>query len=508
MVINELKCIEALLTSLIYNSNEDKFNKSVDNSSNFRSTCNNLFNILSINTLVRNYRGLPSFSLKKVFEIGSFSNRLEDNVVPPEIDLRYQGSYNEFFYHIIKALKEGNYTFDEHSNILVSSKDVETILNPAFLYKLSQAIKNDKFEMIYLYNKHHENDISDENALLNYLYNTKTFSVEMSSTKTGTDYNQAFIKAKLNTEEKLKGNKAVKVDQVIDTFQSYIAPEIKTTINKFKMPQSSYIINKANKMGERFYSKSISEQKELITSWLIEYLNVNQLSTDQLQSFLYTNEDLVLVRNKGNLISGLFCLYMTILTDLNMDFEQISLINFKIKEFVSESQQQHLIDVNEIIKEINKYEESDSKKELLKTINERFKLLKSRDPETLDTVYAAEVTEVNNLLTELKANEASHKERLEMRNSLQNIIRYEQEHDEEDLAFDNNRIIYLISESCNKGRVYTSKNKRGKVVVELYNTQLGRIIFQSEISLEKLLSFIENVNYTIEEQSPRRLMTA
>ena len=117
MLINELKCIEILL-KYIYNNQSVKpqITKDFTSSKDFERAKINLFNLVSINTLLSNYNEKDSFNLDLFVRDGIIPNVYETDTPGPTTDFRYNNS-KDFIKAIVEALKEGDYTFDEDSNV-------------------------------------------------------------------------------------------------------------------------------------------------------------------------------------------------------------------------------------------------------------------------------------------------------------------------------------------------------------------------------------------------------
>ena len=71
-----------------------------------------------------------------------------------------------------------------------------------------------------------------------------------------------------------------------------------------------------------------------------------------------------------------------------------------------------------------------------------------------------------------------------------------------DITFENDKINELLCETIDNGRVYVDLFNKKEIVFELYNATLGCSIFKATIPIDKLMAFVENNNYSIEENKP------
>ena len=61
----------------------------------------------------------------------------------------------------------------------------------------------------------------------------------------------------------------------------------------------------------------------------------------------------------------------------------------------------------------------------------------------------------------------------------------------------------LIMEAITDGRIYINPYNKNRLTIEIHNDDIGKTTFQTTISLEKLLEFIENNNYGFDTYSVR-----
>ena len=163
MLPDELKCLEVLIRYITDTKSMDKQARSeFDSISAFEYAKTNLFALVTISILIENYHKHPSFSLESFLENGAIEGRFNTPIVGPTIDVEYRDNYKGFYFELIKALKEGNYTFDNENNIIVSSEKIETIISLEWLFRLAEGFKKETYKRVYFYNKNFENDITDK----------------------------------------------------------------------------------------------------------------------------------------------------------------------------------------------------------------------------------------------------------------------------------------------------------------------------------------------------------
>ena len=206
MLTNELKAIEVLMTHLV---NDTSLHKEVysrfTEEKTFEKTKVGLFNQISINSLLDTYEENPNFSLEFFLYNGLIPGMYETAVATPTVDIALQKDVKEYYRRLYRALKDGNYTFDENNNIFVSSEEIETIVPQIWLYRLSNAYRKSAYKEMFLYNKKSENNILDINGLIDYLRHTKTFLVTMKSGNTNDDLAKIFSDTKERVISKFKG---------------------------------------------------------------------------------------------------------------------------------------------------------------------------------------------------------------------------------------------------------------------------------------------------------------
>ena len=151
MLTNELKAIEVLMKHLVNGTDlrKEAFSSFTD-LRNFETAKVNLFNMISINTLLDTYENNPSFSLEFFLFNGIIPGLYENPCVTPSIDKKFQNDIKGFYDKLIQALCEGNYVFDENNNLFVSSEELETVVPQIWLYRLSNAFRKSTYKEMFL----------------------------------------------------------------------------------------------------------------------------------------------------------------------------------------------------------------------------------------------------------------------------------------------------------------------------------------------------------------------
>ncbi len=498
MPSNELKCLEIILRHIITGSDlENEIKAESMSQETFNYTKGNLFNYLTIDSLLSNFNDHPNFSLQEFLYNGTITGK-QIHVQTPSYDPRYNDNYKEFYEYLLEALKNDHYTFDDSNNIFVSSEKIETVVPREWLYCLSEFYKKSTYQRMFLFNKNMENDIVDKNTLLTYLYHTKTFIVTLESADPNIDYDALFTTAKINTEKELRGKKEIKVDEIIDLFKRNLPEGIKVNVAKYKISDATWLIPLAEKNNKEFYNKTLNEQKDDMNDWMISFINSNDKALEATQRLLPTltiKNDLAYLKDKGNknnIIIGLFNLYIQLLSKLGIDYQSISLTSFKIDTYMDEDFQDNINRLHELVKLINT--ETEKKEMIDETINIILANLDDVSEQKLTELEA----EYSAYLSERQISEITLEKLKKERNKLMSENHEKRESQIEELAFDNDQIIYLILKSIQQGRVYINAYNKNRLTIELHNDEIGKTTFQASISLDNLLLFIENNNYGID----------
>ena len=504
MLTNELKAIEVLMKHLVNNTSLRKeASSSFDRLQNFEATKMNLFNMISINTLLDSYNNKPGFSLEYFLFKGIIPGLYETPCMVPKIDVKYHNDIKGYYEKLIRALQDGNYTYDENNNIFVSSEEIETIIPPIWLYRLASAYHKSTYKEMFLYNKKSENNILDVNGLIDYLRHTKTFLVTMTSVNPNEDLKKVFKEIKSKTINDYADSREVKVDDIIETFKGYEPENVNIEISKYKLADAFWLVYKAEKYEPSFYTEPLEVQQKLINSWLIEFINSNDLANREAQRYIlasslneratYHGEDIP----KGEVISGLFNLYIKLLSELDFDLSTISLSDFHLTNYLTNSLQDNLAKLNEMIKLINKerilkIEAKEKASDELAKLNDLI-----YDGSSQDKVDARS-KKYQKALEEYQEQETTYDNHQVARNQLQALITEEQRTSLANIAFDNEKIMALIYKAIKVGRVYVNA-KETSLYIELYNDTLGKNVFKARIALKDLVEFISNVNLTLDD---------
>lgn len=510
MPIKELKCIEILIRFLTRKSRlKDEISAEFEDSSIFEETKTNLFNLISINDLIENFNLNQQFSLKLFLEQGIIPGLYDEKTFIPEEDLRYSNDYRTFYTYLIEALKEGNYLFDESNNIFVSSEKLETTVPQVWLYRLSQAVKRNKYERMYFYNKNKENHITDKNDLLAYMQHTKTFLVELNSSNPNADYKIEFASAEAKTNNIIKYKNEKKVDDIIETFKEQISSEYQVAISKYKLSDAFFIISKAEQLGRKFYGETLETQQKYLNSWMLEFINCNKKANQEAQKYSliasttnihgYDLKDI----NEQYAIIGLINLYFGLFESLGLDLETVSLADFKIDDYISESHKENLITLNSLIKDINSH--NNVKQQIYNRIEKVNSEIATLDQLKEKEELSRKKSERESLIKLLSSQEALEEELNTKRNILQEKVRIAKQNSIENIAFDNDLIIKLLIKCTKEGRVYFKKGTN-QIIFELYGNDIGRVLFKASINIEKMILFIENNNYKIDDLSHNKWM--
>ena len=505
MPINELKCIEVLMRYLAQNSKlTQEIHSEFDETATYEHTKTNLFNLLTIFDLIENFDINQPFSLEYFLKTGVIIGMFEEPTITPDEDFKNKQDYLEFYKNLVEAFKEGNYLFDDTNNIFVSSEKLETVIPQIWLDRLSQAVKHTKYQRMYFFNKKKENNITDKNSLIDYIRHTKTFLVELSSSNPNIDYDLEFSSTEAKTNNAVRGNREIKIEDIIQIFQEQLSSECDCKISKYKLSDAFFLVSKAERMGREFYCEPLQVQQKYLNKWMLEYINSNERTKKETQKLILLANpknihgfDIESI-NKRDALIGLFNLYLRIMSTLELDLESVSLADFKIEDYVSPETQHDLLELRKIIKLINGY--GDSKAETGKRLEEIRIEIADLDLIKDKKELKAKKEEREALVQKYRTEEDLEDELGYTRNILQERVRQANQSAIESIAFDNDLIMELILECIAKGRVYFEHNTN-RIVFELYNDTLGKVIFKTSINLEKAVIFTEDNNFKIDGYS-------
>ena len=95
MQVTELKCIEVLIRSLVNKTDLDREALSeFDRLSTFEGSKNNLFNLITIDDLLSNFKHIQPFSLELFLHTGIVPGMFEEKIQIPDIDTKYFKNFN------------------------------------------------------------------------------------------------------------------------------------------------------------------------------------------------------------------------------------------------------------------------------------------------------------------------------------------------------------------------------------------------------------------------------
>ena len=498
MRINELKCIDVLMRTSIMNGNlSEEILSDFSSFHTYETARNSLFNIISINNILERFTENPPFSLESFLHTGIIPTLYDDKIATPTIDMPYLNNYKEFYKQMLEAFKTDNYTFDGSGNIYVASDKIETIIPEAWLHRLSIACRKNNFKKMFFYNKNSKKPIHDKNDLLEFLRHSKTFLVTLSSANPNNDLNDIYNNLESKKIKGLDSQDEIKVNNIINRFKRNTPKDCTMNISKYKLADAFWILSKAEKEGNNFYTKPLKEQIKDINNWMIEFINYNERAINNAQLYVLLsgvnktyNYDKKTIPNR-DVIVGLFSTYIKMLYSLGIDFNNLSISTFKLEKYLSKDLEDKLVQYNELISELNLL--SENKEEMRSKLDELLSNMPNNDDEN---DYVNMSREYQEELQKYKEIEHLENEKTTIRNQLQALIDSEQENSLENIAFNNELIMSLILEATKNGRIYLD-SKGTKLNIELYNDQLGKLVFKTSITMDNLLSFMENVNNTL-----------
>jgi len=495
MFLQELSCIEVLLNHLTSNSELSReIFTSFSSTKTFDNKRGNLFNIISINNLVENYTPNAPFSLERFVQNGVIKGMYDKPTQTPLTDGKNLHNARRFIAELVQALKEENYLFDDDNNVYISTGKLEATIPEAWLYRLAEGYKRKQFKKLYFYNKNQESDISDKITLIDYLRHTKTFLVSMSS-ETQDDYDIEFAKAEALTNNEVKNEPVVRVEDLIKIFRRQISREYKVEIDRYKLADLFFIVSRAEKMGNEFYTKPLEEQKKDINRWLIELIDSNKKSKESAQEYLLIGKEPETREQRKEIILGLINLYLQLIKNYELDFDDISLTDFKIATYMPMNLQTDLQSKKILIQGINRLR--NELQELKREIEIQNGVLDSLE---LNSGMKFEQTKyaIEELVEDYRNREKELLEYQKTYNYLQEKIRTVQKDSLLDISFANNEIVALLIEAALNGRISLSSND-STITFELYNNQLGKTTFKATIKTEDFLTLVENINYSLTE---------
>ena len=501
MLIQELKSIELLISVIIDPSIINSSNyQNITNKPSFKKIKTTLFNYISINNFIKHYHENPSFSLNKLLSEGRTTSE-EPVIAVPESDIRYINNPNAFMTNLLKALVDENYVFDEENNIYISSEQIETIIPKEWLYIASIKYSKDKKEKLFIYNKITPNKLSSKEELIRYIRQSKSFICRQKNISESLSFSKAFTTAKSQTTSILKNMKSVKVDKIVNYFTGFIPKEFDIEIIKFHLPNEIYLVKKAQSHKD-FYRLPFDKQEKIITEWCLEYYNNNLTNNLITQKFLVSQKEVSseeLSSKKDELLIGLFNLYISLITKAGIDFDNISLSKFELKEYISSDVVKYYQELKSLKKIIDALDNSDYKKRIMEDYTRVSGEIEQITQEETDKLKEkkSELDVIQKKYQENEANIIEYKNRV---STLTNLINSNMNYSISDIAFDNPRIIELIKKATFNGVVIQNPLDSKRILIEEQSGEIGKTIFKAEIKIESLIELIEAINNYLDEK--------
>ena len=480
MYTNELKVIEALL---YYLDNKKDLSRIVNDvfydKDEFDSCKINLFNIVCIKSILCSN---PNFNMKDIDNIIDNIEIMRDNCLSNE----------EIYNNIISSLKEGNYIFDKDSNINIYNDKIDIIVSPTWLYDLASLSKNKTFNRVILFNKNEELDIIDEKSLLNYLYHTKIFLVNM---KNGEDLDNIYRRALMNTKGLLIGKPSIKSYDIKNTFLRNIPTKIETNISKYDFTNYRTITSIINRYPN-FYNLHLKEQKQIIERILsnseatntVDYLNLSKLI---LLTDTDNEDDIINQVDINECYIALFKVYIYLLDIMQVDYTNLYLSKIRIKTYMNLSLQRDYATLKEIVKDINDPKINNDifylREKISSNVKKSNELRNNMNEEDIKDTYKDIEKLVNNYLDK----EKKLYKLGEQRNNIQNLIYFKKNNAVLDIAFDNSQIMNIINRAINEGRIYIDNDI---INIDINNKDMGMNIFHALIPIDDLLYLVECTN--------------
>lgn len=480
MYTNELKVVETLL---YYLDNKKDLSRIVNDvfhdKEQFDSSKINLFNIVCIKSILS---ANPNLNMKDIDTIVDNIEIIRDNCLSTE----------ETYSNIIASLKEGNYIFDKDNNINIYNDKVDIIVSPTWLYDLASLSKNKTFNRVILFNKNEELDITDEKSLLNYLYHTKIFLVNM---KNSEDLDNVYKRALMNTKGLLIGKPSIKSYEIKNTFLRNIPSKIETNISRYDFTNYRTITSIINRYPN-FYNLHLNEQKQVIERILsnseatntVDYLNLSKLI---LLTDTNKEEDIINQIDINECYIALFKVYIYLLDTMSVDYSNLYLSKIRIKTYMNLALQRDYATLKELVKEINDSKINNDifylKEKISKNVKKSNELRNNMKEEENKETYK----EIEKLVNSYLDKEGKLYKLGQERNNIQNLIYFKKNNAVLDIAFDNNKIMNIINRAINEGRIYIDNDI---INVDINNKDMGMNIFHAVIPIEDLLYLVECTN--------------
>jgi len=490
MLTDELKCIEIMLHYLTSSKSSfsivsQEIEEEFPNPEDFINAKKSLLNQIIINTILKHKDkpypiALPDFA-------GFQTNPTK---------------YQEF----LRCLEEGYFITTSNNSIHLSSSSLDLEISTKWLYSLSESLERTNYIRFYIYNKSKKSNIPNEHDLKHYLNTSKTFFVELTTSLDNPNYEEVFTKAEQSTNSKISTQSRVKVDDVINTFKKKLNNKYKNKISKFRLEDSSFLLAKAHEVKDKFYSLPITTQKEYLNTWLLEYLHGLSISLPDTEKFILSFDPYSILDKSYNpekVKIGLLSLYLDYLNNLEgLDFYQLHLTGFKIKEYRSKSYQEEYQNNKALDNKIKQIEEAEQ------ALNRRsIELLELIDSESDPIKKSKLIEEYNSTIPDiyllgesrLKERELQKQvfERLQKSSHRSSVDNTTIDDSILEICFDNDTIMSLLHEASQNGRIYRNPYEKNRYILEIWNKNLGILTFKATISEEDLLLFMETTNFDL-----------
>jgi hypothetical protein len=206
-----------------------------------------------------------------------------------------------------------------------------------------------------------------------------------------------------------------------------------------------------------------------------------------------TEQKLIDDYDKNKIITGLFMIYLKVISKIDIDYYNVSISNFRIENYMNENLQNNLLHQTFIIEEQKKIE--NNKDKLSKEYNDiKNDLKESSYNSNANKKYA----DVLKDYMDMEVRESITKT---LRVDVQNKINNEKEKSTNEIAFNNDRIMELICQAVDEGCIYITKSN--ELSIEIHNSRIGRTTFKVSTKISDLLEFIYNLNENIKENEIR-----
>ena len=483
MYTKEMNVIEVLL---YYLDNQGDFERIVDEEfssfQSFQSSKINLFNLISINSIVSLNPNLDDESIDKL-------------VSKIELITNHNYTNRELIENIINALRNNNYSFDVNNNIIITCEDLELVVSSSWVYELANVCNDSTFNRVLLFNKNMNLDIHDKKSLLNYLYHTKAFLVSMRSNNK--DLDSIYRHAQANAKGMLVDKDSVKTYDIKDALYRNVPSDVETEITSCDLNNYNRLVEKVDS-DRRFYNRSLKEQKERLSKWILEDQVVDISDNIELSKLLFlvnknsSYKELFSSIDRNKCIVALFRMYMWLLTKMDMDYSNLYLSKIRIKSFMTDDLQKDHLNLKRVVRDISSDKYNKDRDELAKQVISNVSLSNALRENNMEKDNETVYTNIKSLVHQYVDNVKAEEKLCNKRNSLQNVIQYKQENSALDVAFDNDVVMDLILSALYSGKVYV--DNKDVIHIEKYNDETGMKIFEGVIPFRDFIYFVECSN--------------